>query len=199
VFDILSKLEEQGVCKISSAELGKSLGQTAHTVRKDIHFLGIAGVAGAKYEINDLKELIARHLGFNRPKKCCIVGLGRLGSALLEHILASKQNAVDVVAGFDSNVNRIETIQTPIKLYPSYQITETVKRLGIELALIAVPSKEAQEVADRCCEGGITGLLNFTNEVIRPTYKNVVVRSVAISSEMRILSAQAFVNTSRTE
>ncbi|MBN1578374.1 MAG: redox-sensing transcriptional repressor Rex [Chitinispirillaceae bacterium] len=199
VFEILNKLEEQGIKKVSSAQLGKYLGQTAHTVRKDIHFIGIAGTAGTKYDIAGLKTLISRHLGFGIPKKSCIVGLGKLGSALLEYTLAIPQGAFRIVAGFDSNINRVETIHTPIELFPAYRIEETVKRLQIELALIVVPPQQAQEAADRCCDGGVTGLLNFTPTVIKPKRDGIFVRSIDISGELRILAALAYTTTIMNE
>ena len=198
-FDMITRLEEKGERKISSAELGRYLGQTGHTIRKDIHFLGNAGSAGAKYEIADLKKLIAVNLGFQHPKRCCIVGLGRLGSAILEYTSTSGQDAISVVAGFDSSVNRIETIQTNVELFPAYQLVEVARQKRIELAIITVPPENAQEVAERCCEGGVTGLLNFTDVIIKPPNENVFVRSVDITGEMRILAAQAFTSLTATE
>jgi redox-sensing transcriptional repressor len=199
VFDLLNKLEEGGVERVSSTELGEYLGQTAHTIRKDIHFLGIAGTAGTKYDIVGLKKLIAGHLGFSTPKKSCIVGLGKLGSALLDYTMAIPQDIFRIVAGFDSNINRLETIETSIELFPAYRIEETVKRMQIELALITVPPQQAQEAADRCCSGGVAGLLNFTPTVVRPKNPGVFVRSVDITGEFRICAALAFTNRLTTE
>ncbi|MBN1306562.1 MAG: redox-sensing transcriptional repressor Rex [Chitinispirillaceae bacterium] len=195
VFEIINKLEENGIGKISSSELGGYLGQTAHTIRKDIHFLGIAGTPGTKYEIADLRRLLIDHLGFGEPKRCCIVGLGRLGEALLEQLLAIPQDAFAVVAGFDSNINRLETIRTSIELFPAYRIEKTVRKLQIELALIAVLPQQAQEAADRCCDGGVRGILNFTPAVIKPKRKGVFVRAVDVSGELRILAALAYTST----
>lgn len=199
VFEIINKLEGSGVGKVSSSELGGYLGQTAHTIRKDIHFLGIAGAPGTKYEIADLRRLITEHLGFGEPKKCCIVGLGRLGEALLEQLLAMPQDAFRIVAGFDSNINRLETIQTPVELFPAYRIGEVVRRLQVELALIAVSPQQAQDAADRCCDGGVAGLLNFTPAVIKPKRNDCFVRSIDVSGELRILAALAFTALNRNE
>ena len=199
VYEIINKLEESGVGKVSSSELGEYLGQTAHTIRKDIHFLGIAGTPGTKYEIADLKRLIIEHLGFGEWKKCCIVGLERLGEALLEHLLAMPQGAFQIVAGFDSNINRLETIKSSVELFPAYRIEEVVRQLRIELALIAVAPQQAQDAADRCCDGGVAGLLNFTPTVIKPKRDDCFVRSIDVSGELRILAALAFTNMNRNE
>ena len=189
LFDHLTYLVDQGVEKVSSSELGQALGQTSVTIRKDISFLGIAGVAGAKYTTGDLRTLIGGKLGFEQARNCCIVGLGRLGTALMEHFATYNNKEFRLVAGFESNINRLETIQSPIALYPAYRITEMVRQLQVELAIIAVPAQSAQEVADRCCDGGVTGILNVTPAVIKPLLENVFVRTIDISGELRVLSA----------
>ena len=195
LYDYLIKLHESGMSKISSGELGAGLGQTAHTIRKDISFIGAAGTAGIKYSIADLRALLAERLGFTRVKKCCIVGLGRIGSALMEHFSVHERQEFRVVAGFESNINRLETLQSPIALYPAYRIEEVVRQMRIELAMIAVSPQNAQEVADRCCSGGISGILNFTPAIVKTDNENVSIRSINISGELRVLSALRFTST----
>lgn len=192
LYEILGKLQKQGVEKVTSAELGRYLGQSAITVRKDIHYIGAGGTAGAKYPVAQMRSTIADRFGFDKPRSCCIVGLGRIGSALLEHLVSENQSTYEVVAGFDSNINRLETIHTPVELFPAYRIEEIVRRMGIEIAVIAVPQTQAQEAADRCCDGGVTGILNFTPTYIIPRHERVTVRSVDITSEVRILAALTY-------
>ena len=192
LFSILTDLESCGSNKVSSSELGMQLGLTSHTIRKDIHYLGIAGSAGAKYSIHDLKELIATNLGFNRRWRSCIIGLGRLGSALLDYCLSMDEAMYSIEAAFDSNVNRLETIRTPIEVFPAHRISEIVREREIEIALIAIPHQQAQDVADRCCNGGICGLLNFSSAVLQPLTEDVFVRNIDITRELRTLSALAF-------
>ena len=192
LYSVLTDMESSGSTRVSSAELGKQLGVTAHTIRKDIHCLGIAGSAGAKYSICDLKALIATNLGFDRQWRSCIIGLGRLGSALLDYCLSMSETLYSIEAAFDSNVNRLETIRTPVEVFPAHRISEVVREREIAIALIAVPVQQAQEVADRTCEGGICGIMNFTTAVLRPVVDNVYVRDINITRELRTLSALAF-------
>jgi redox-sensing transcriptional repressor len=93
------------------------------------------------------------------------------------------------VAGFDSDVNKLETIKTAIMVFPSYDIAEIVKKMGIELAIIAVPVSHAQEMADRLITGGIRGILNLTPTVITIGGNRCFVRNIDIAGELRILSA----------
>lgn len=172
---------------VSSSELGERLGVGAHNIRKDISYLGVAGSSGAGYDSGKLRELIASRLGLTTIRTACVIGLGRLGSAILQYPLGDEFR---IIAGFDSNVNRLETIKTEIDLFPAYQISEVVKRLCIDMAIIAVPAANAQEVADRLIDGGIKGIVNFAPVYVRTKQNGIFVKNMDISGELRVLSAQ---------
>jgi redox-sensing transcriptional repressor len=123
----------------------------------------------------------------SKGKKACIVGLGRLGTAILNYGQLGP-HGFDIVAGFDSNINKIETISTDIPLFPAHEIALVVKRKGIELAALTVPAQATEETVDKLIEGGIKGIVNFTPAVIRPA-KNVFVRNIDLVGEFRTLSA----------
>jgi redox-sensing transcriptional repressor len=188
IYQLLCELDKRGVKKVSSTELGEQAGVMAHTIRKDINFFGEIGNTGSGYEVARLKSHLARNLGFMSEKKACVVGLGRLGCAIIQTpVLAGGE--FTIVAGFDSNINKLETIKTPIGLFPSYDIAEVVGKMAIELGIIAVSPASAQEVADRLIDGGVRGIVNFAPAVITPKTNNVYVRQVDLANELRILSA----------
>lgn len=194
LYEVLRQLEERPQLRVTSRELGALTGQMPTTVRKDIHFVGYNGSVGARYDVRELRQTIAVRLGFTEAKEACIVGLGALGSALLNHFAASQEPDLQIVAGFDSNVNRLETIRTTIELYPAYRIEEIIARKKIALAIIAVPATSAQEVVDRCCAGGVSGILNFSPVRVVLKRKDVSLRSFDMTSELRILSARSFLS-----
>jgi redox-sensing transcriptional repressor len=193
IYQFLSELEHEGIASISSAELGEKVGIGSHNVRKDISFIGGIGNCGSGYDIAKLKEKIATNLGLNDKKLTCIVGLGRIGSALLQHA-RHFPGEYKIVAGFDSNINKVETIKTDVSVFPAYQITEMVKRMEINLGIIAVPESAAQEAATRLIEGGIKGIVNFSATHIKNSNKDIFIRNVDITSELRILSALIKIN-----
>jgi redox-sensing transcriptional repressor len=186
VFQLCDRLTVQGETRVSSTEIGRKLGVTAHTVRKDINYLGEIGDTGSGYEIVRLRQHLGDAFGFNSVRKACVVGLGRLGSAMLDYE-KFVPGGFSVVAGFDSNINRLETIRTGIDVYPAYEVAEVVRRRGIELALIAVPASAAQDVADALVQGGIKGIVNFAPVVIKPSSNEVSIRNMDVLNEMRIL------------
>jgi len=188
IYQFLCNLEKEGVKKVSSSELEEKTGVPSHTIRKDISFIGEVGSTGSGYEVIKLKQHILNNLGLNRERKACIVGLGRIGSAIMQWpILAGGE--FRIVAGFDSDINKVETIKTPVSVFPSHEIPDVVKRLGIELGIIAVPPARAQEVADRLMEVGIQGIVNFAATIIKSRRNDCFIRNMDIGGELRILSA----------
>jgi redox-sensing transcriptional repressor len=188
-FRHLGDLASAGQVRVSSTELGAELGSAPHNIRKDISRLGggEVGNTGAGYDAKTLRDLIGRSLRLDTPATACIVGLGRLGTALLNYEQLAGRGC-RIVAAFDADINRLETIQTTVPVFPSYEISDVVKRLGIELAFLAVPAHAAQDVTDRLAEGGIQGILNFTPTAVRSS-PAVVIRNVDIMGEFAVLTA----------
>jgi redox-sensing transcriptional repressor len=187
IHQFLCVLEKEGIARISSPELEKKIGVPSHTIRKDINYLGEIGNTGSGYDVAKLKNHIAEKLRFPADQKACIVGLGHLGLAILYSPKRAGEG-FSIVAGFDSNVNKLETIKTSVPLFPSHEIPDVVRRMEIEIAIIAVPPQNAQEVTARLVEGGIKGIVNFAPTIINPGKVGVIVRNIDIAVECRILS-----------
>jgi AT-rich DNA-binding protein len=193
VYHVLEELEEGGINTISSIEIGKRLGAASHNIRKDISYFGEIGNCRAGYDVRKLKSHLSNKLGLGKEKNACVVGLGRLGTAILNYGQLGPHGFV-IVAGFDSNINKIETISTDIPLYPAHEIALVVKRKGIELAVLTVPAQATEETVDRLIEGGIKGIVNFTPAVIKQA-NNVFVHNIDLVAEFRTLSALSTLTT----
>jgi redox-sensing transcriptional repressor len=188
VYRLCTDLEAQGVEEISSTRIGEILGVSSHSIRKDINYLGEVGNTGSGYDVGRLRTHIGSRLGLMHGCKACIVGLGRLGTAIMEYERLAT-SGYDVVAGFDSNINRLETIRTRVKLYPAYEITDVVSRESIDLAVLAVPAQAAQECAVALVKGGIKAILNFAPVAIKTGNPSIVVRNIDMVNELRTVSA----------
>ncbi|HUI93946.1 MAG TPA: redox-sensing transcriptional repressor Rex [Chitinivibrionales bacterium] len=186
VYRLLEQLEKDGIASVSSSEIGKILGYKPDSIRKDVSFLGEVGNFGGGYEVQKLKRHISTKLELEKKRKTCIVGLGRLGTAILNYDDLLR-NGFIVVAGFDSNINKLETINTALELFPAYEIAEIVRRKEIEIGVIAVPARSAQETADRLMEGGIKGIINFSPVAIE-VKNSVMIRNIDLLGECMLLS-----------
>ena len=188
IYGILEEMEERGDLSTSSKEIGLRLGVASHNIRKDFTYIGEAGKTGSGYNVKKLMNEINQILGFEHEYNACVVGLGRLGTAIVNFELPLTDN-FKIVAGFDSNINRLETIKTEIPVFPTYEIEEVVPRKKIELAVITVPGPATFEVSKKLINGGIKGIVNFTPHILNFDSKEVFVRNIDLIGEFRYLSA----------
>lgn len=186
MYELCDRLAVQGRERVTSRQLGVLLGCGSDSVRKDISRMGGVGERAGRYTVSLLRRRLTERLHLDRERRACVVGLGRLGTALLEYRRLA-DGPLRVVAGFDASVNRLETLRTPVPTYPEHEIELIVRREGIELALLAVPTDQAQGVADRLIAGGIAGILNFAPVALQVGKAPVVVRTVDVITELLVL------------
>lgn len=198
IYRVLDELLQNGVQSVSSSQIADRLSMNSHNVRKDIGYLGDIGNLGAGYDVLVLKKAIAMSFGLNRKRNACVVGLGRLGSAIL-NFEQFQPRGYNIVAGFDANINKIETMRTAISLSPSYMIAEVVRRLDIELAVLAVPEDVAQKVTDQLVDGGIKGIVNLTPAIIKPKDERVYISNLSILGDFHYLSALITLNENNSQ
>jgi redox-sensing transcriptional repressor len=183
---LLKILEKSESISITSSRIEEETGWSRDTVRKDVSALGGLGSASG-YETGLLNSAIRQALGLDKRRRLCVVGLGRLGSAYL-NFGAFNDSEFELVAGFDTNVNRVEILSSLVPLYPAYKMTEIIKRLSIDIGLLCVPEDQAQSAADKLIQSGICGIVNFAPVVLKAP-PNIAVRNVFIIDELRSLAA----------
>lgn len=163
---LLSQQEKQ---KVTSVELSALTGWGEATIRRDISLLELHNGVSNGYDVKILHDSICEILKVsasdNEKHRCCIVGLGKLGEALLESS-AFKGSSFELAAGFDTNFNKIEIMKSSVPLFPTLDLEKKIRSLGIEFALLAVPDEKAQFMADRLTACGIKGIVNYTNVVL---------------------------------
>lgn len=156
----LNEAAAGGVEIISSAELAQRTGLTSEQIRKDLAMLGGFGTRGVGYRIDQLAACIRGVLGLDREVPVALVGAGHLGTALARYNHARRQQP-HIGAIFDIDPKKVGTVLGGNAVRPMSELAPTVRRLGIRLAIIAVPAPAAQEVADTLVAAGCDVLLNF--------------------------------------
>lgn len=193
IYRILDEFVRGGVQTVSSSQIAERLSMNSHNVRKDIGYLGDVGSLGAGYDVEKLKTAIASTFGLDQQRNACVVGLGRLGTAILNFEYFETYGYA-IVAGFESNINKIETMRTTVPLFPSHQIAQVVKRFNIDLGIIAVPEQSAQKVADQLVQGGVQGIVNLTPTILKTDQAQVFVSNMSIVGDFNYLSALITLN-----
>lgn len=156
----LQRMEQENRIITSSQELGERLGISAAQIRKDLSLFGEFGKQGTGYNIAYLIEKIQHILHVDRVWDVVVVGAGDIGSGLARY-QGFTNRGFRVVMVFDRDPLKIGTKIGNFIVQDSHNLSETVKKAGIKIAMIAVPSSEAQTVADQLVKGGTRAILNY--------------------------------------
>jgi redox-sensing transcriptional repressor len=182
-------LEQNSGAPITSAEAESLMGWSRCTIRKDISCLtGRPQAGNTGYSPEQLLPVIRKALGLDRRRRFCVVGLGRLGSAYL-NFRAFELDEFELAAGFDTNVNRVEILKSPVPLYPAYKMAEVIGRFSVEMALLCVPEDAAQAAAEKLAAAGIRGIVNFAPAALKLP-PEIAVRNVHVADELRALAVK---------
>lgn len=155
--------------KITSVEISDKTGWSEATVRRDISLLELHNGVSNGYDVKKLKHSIEDAFGISNAEtlkhNCCIVGLGKLGQALLENSVFNT-GSFNLAAAFDSNQNRVEIMKSQIPLYQTLDLEKIIRQEEIEFAVLCVEDFLAQKMADRLIKYGIKGIVNYTNVIL---------------------------------
>ena len=172
--------------KITSVDISEQTGWKDSLIRHDLWLLGYNKGVSNGYQVVDLQKAINQALGLEAQlTNVCIVGLGRLGAALLDESLVEGSSFV-IKAGFDSNVNRVEILRSNFPLYPAHDMNWVIKQEKITLAILAVAEKDAQAMTDKLVAAGVSGIVNMTRAVLKvPSV--VKVENLSILNALKII------------
>ncbi len=156
----LQRMVREGRLVTSSQELGERLGISAAQIRKDLSQFGEFGKQGTGYHIPFLIEQIQKILHVDHDWEVVIVGAGGIGSAVARYKgFADRGFKVTMIFDVDSAKVGERVGQFVVQDYA--ELSTAVRQAGIKIAMIAVPSDHAQEVADTLVEAGIKAILNY--------------------------------------
>ena len=159
---ILMRLRDDGETVVFSHQLAVPAGITPAQVRRDIMNLGCNDTPRSGYRIKELLTGITEVFDTPQSQRAILVGIGRLGLALLAHF-SGRWRWLHIHAAFDSDPAKSSGVISGCHCYPVDQLAVVVREWNIGIGIITVPANAAQSVADQMCAAGVTGLLNFTS------------------------------------
>ena len=173
---VLKTLLDQGTEVVSSQHLGKVLQMTPAQIRKDLSYFGRFGKQGRGYSVNYLYVELRRILGLDLEWNLAVVGVGRLGRAIISYPGFAPEG-LRVVAAFDADPSMVDKQVGGITVRPMSDLRETIEREDIRMAIVAVPAARTQEVVDLLVRCGIKALLNYA-PTSPPVPDGVTLRSI---------------------
>lgn len=195
ILGYLEDLSKIGVEFVSSKELADTIAATDDTVRKDMSLIGVAGYTRKGYSVSSLRNDLIQAFRLNQKRRACVVGLGRLGTAILDY-QKNQDGEFDIVAGFDCSINKLERIKTSVGVFPMNEAGLVIARESIELGIVAVPSRAAQGVTNQLIHAGIRALLNFSSaKIIVP--KEIIYFDMDFTSALRVIAAKLTMSEKR--
>lgn len=183
----LKRFRKQGRDWITSREFVENLpGIRSSNLRKDLSYFGDFGTQGRGYNVTRLMQALKEVLDLDSRREMALVGVGRLGTALLNY-RGFEQWGFDLCLAFDRDPEVIGSRVNGIEVHSPQGMEEKLEANGIEIGMIAVPGKEAQAVADQLVSGGVEGIVNFS-PVLLNTPMGVAVTQVDITSTLEVLT-----------
>ncbi|MBM3935196.1 MAG: redox-sensing transcriptional repressor Rex [SAR202 cluster bacterium] len=173
---VLTQLRDSGYDVVSSQQLGGLLQMTPAQIRKDLSYFGRFGKQGRGYNVQFLREELRQILGLDRKWPACLIGVGRLGQAIINYP-GFVPEGFNVVAAFDSDPEQIARPIGGILVRPMEDLEQAIRESNITIGIVAVPAREAQKVIDQLINAGVRGILNYA-PIAPKVSMDIVIRNI---------------------
>ena len=156
----LSALSEAGETVVSSQALGEALDVTPAQIRKDLSYFGRFGKQGRGYNVHGLLDKLREILGLDRQWRVCVVGVGRLGQAIVEYGGFGPQG-FEIVAAFDADPAMVGRSVGRVSVRHTDQLESFLQINDVDIGVVSVPMDAAQSVVDQLVAAGVRAILNY--------------------------------------
>jgi redox-sensing transcriptional repressor len=159
--NVLEQFHRMGRSVVSEENLARHLGLPLEQLQSDVeHVVGLVG-PNPNLKVDDLFAAIRRALGWSDDGRAVLVGAGRLADSLVGHP-AFRNQGIEIVAAFDADPSRVGQEIGGVLVLPMEKIETLVPRVHAQLGILTLPTRLAQNAADRLVAAGIRTLWNFT-------------------------------------
>ena len=171
--------------RVSSTELSEAVQVDSATIRRDFSYFGELGKRGYGYDVEKLLNFFKGILKQDKLTSVALVGVGSLGSALMNYNFHQSTN-LRISAAFDPKESLANTVKSGIPVYPVEDMKKQIKEQQIDAVILTVPGSESQAVTDQLVEAGVHVILNFT-PVRLSEPKDVQVQNIDLTNELQTL------------
>jgi redox-sensing transcriptional repressor len=183
---ILSELVAEDRQNVHSEQLAELARVNAAKVRKDLSLLGSFGTRGTGYEVAFLLAQIDRALGAEDDWPVVVVGIGNLGTALVNSE-GFNTRGFRILALFDTDPAVVGREVGGLAVRHVDSLTEVSGLGGSAIGVVATPAAVAQGVTEALVAVGVTAILNFAPQVLSVP-PHVLLRHVDLGTELQVLS-----------
>lgn len=160
------QLKETGKRTVTSREISDNTGINSAEVRRDLIYFEIKGKRGVGFNIDELIKSFNKILGYDRAAHIVLIGVGNLGKAILNYKMLDRFG-FKIENVFDNDEAIIGKTVSGRVIRDIKEIDSVIKEKNMDIAIIAVPPKEAQKVANILVNAGIKVIMNYTSVPIK--------------------------------
>ncbi len=162
---VLTQARKMGKERISSQEISEYTNINATQIRRDLSGFGKFGKRGVGYNIDGLAGEIRKILRTQGQHNIALFGAGRLGQAIANSSVFA-DHGFNIAAAFDTDPAKVGQPIDGMEVLSYERLTEVIRDKNIIVAVLAVPSEAAQEVADDVVDAGVKIIFNYTDALL---------------------------------
>src|SRR5579884_3615273 len=163
---VLTQARKMGKNTISSQELADYTHVNSTQIRRDLSGFGKFGKRGVGYNVDSLVNQIRKILRTSGQHNIALFGAGHLGTAIATSDIFA-DHGFRVVAIFDVDQSKVGTEIGPLTVRPKSELRDVIDDKDIVVAVLAVPSAAAQQLADELVDAGVKIIFNYSDALIQ--------------------------------
>jgi redox-sensing transcriptional repressor len=163
---VLTQARKMGKDTISSQELADYTHVNSTQIRRDLSGFGKFGKRGVGYNVESLVTQIRKILRTSGQHNIALFGAGHLGTAIATSDIFA-DHGFRVVAVFDIDEDKVGTDIGPLTVRHNSELRPVIDEEDIVVAVLAVPSGAAQELADELVDAGVKIIFNYSDALLQ--------------------------------
>jgi redox-sensing transcriptional repressor len=163
---VLTQARKMGKKTISSQELADYTHVNSTQIRRDLSGFGKFGKRGVGYNVESLHSQIRKILRTSGQHNIALFGAGHLGIAIATSDIFA-DHGFRVVAMFDVDREKVGTEIGPLEVRHNSELRKVIEQYDIVVAVLAVPSAAAQELANDLADAGVKIIFNYSDALLQ--------------------------------
>jgi redox-sensing transcriptional repressor len=163
---VLTQARKMGKETISSQELADYTHVNSTQIRRDLSGFGKFGKRGVGYNVDSLVTQIRKILRTSGQHNIALFGAGHLGTAIATSDIFA-DHGFRVVAVFDTDGGKVGSQIGTLPVRHNSDLRQVVEDEDIVVAVLAVPSPAAQQLANYVVDAGVKIIFNYSDALLQ--------------------------------
>jgi redox-sensing transcriptional repressor len=163
---VLTQARKMGKETISSQELADYTHVNSTQIRRDLSGFGKFGKRGVGYNVDSLVTQIRKILRTSGQHNIALFGAGHLGTAIATSDIFA-DHGFRIVAVFDTDDEKVGSRIGALSVRPNSELRQMIEDQDIVVAVLAVPTAAAQELADDLVDAGVKIIFNYSDALLQ--------------------------------